>query len=86
MIAKGFKMTFQKHPKFQGLWKILTSKRNDRIFQRLKLIKVNTNLCACYGCGLLGHMIKDCPNTKKRNEKKKFKVRMKINGELLPQK
>jgi len=30
VIAKGFKTMFQKHPKFNELWKKLTSKKNDR--------------------------------------------------------
>ena len=31
--------------------------------------KTNTHQNSCYGCGFPDHMIKDCPNAKKKNER-----------------
>ena len=66
MIAKGFKKIFQKHPKFKGIWKGSLSKRNKRNPKGTFFSKDDTNQNTSYGCGLSDHMIKDCPNIKKK--------------------
>ena len=50
IIAKGFKMMFQKNPKFKGIWKGSTSKRNERNFRGKFASKSDTNQNTCYGC------------------------------------
>ena len=66
MIALGFKKIFQKHLEFKGIWKVSTSKRNEWNSKGKFASKVDSNQNTCYGCGVLGHMIKDCPNIKEK--------------------
>jgi len=73
MIAKGFKRMFQKNPKFKEIWKGSTSKRDDRNSKGKFVSKSDTKQKTCYGCGLLGHMIKDYANIKKKSEITTFK-------------
>ena len=46
---------------------------NDRNSKGNFVSKTETNEKSCYGCGLLAHMIKDCPNIKKENKRTGFK-------------
>ena len=36
-------------------------------------VNLHQKLITCYNCGLLGNMIKDYPNIKKKNERTRFK-------------
>ena len=73
MRTRRFTKMIQKHPKFQEIWKRSTSKSNHRNSQRKFVSKVDTNQNSCYGYGLPGHVIKDCPIIKKKNKRTRFK-------------
>jgi len=47
-----------------------TFKRNEK---GKSYNKNETNVSACYGCGVPGHMLKDCPLLQKVGERRKFK-------------
>jgi len=75
MIAKGFKKMFRKHLEFKRIWKGSSSRRNKRNPKHKFSSKDDTNQNTCYSFGLLGYIIKDCPNIKKKNEKTIFKFK-----------
>jgi len=57
---------FQNHPKFKGVWKGLTSNRNERNSKGKFTSKVDTDQNTCYDYGLPCHMIKDVRTSKRK--------------------
>ena len=50
-----------------------TPKRNEKFPKSKFFNKDNTNVSSCYGCGMPGHSLKDCPLIQKVGEKRTFK-------------
>jgi len=49
-----------------------TLKRNEKLKGKF-FNKDNTNVSSCYGCGMPGHLLKDCPLIQKMGESWRFK-------------
>ena len=49
------------------------SKRNEKYAKGKFVNKENANITSCYGCGIPGHLLKDCPLIQKMGEKRRFK-------------
>ena len=76
MIARGLKKMFKSRrfdPK--KFYKGSSSKRNEKNLKGNKTSnnKNETNLHPCFGYGLPGHAVKDCPIIRKNAEKRKQK-------------
>ena len=48
-------------------------KRNEKLSKGKFFHKDNTNVSSCYGCGMPGHLLKDCPLIQKMGESQRFK-------------
>jgi len=66
VIVKGFKNIFQKHPQLKGILKGPSLRKNERNYKGKFSLKDNTDQKS-------GHMIKDCPDIKRKNKRTKFK-------------
>jgi len=78
MIARGLKKIF-KSKRFdpKKLYKKgSSSKRHEKNSTGIETSnnKNETNLGPCFGCGLLGHIVKDCTTTQKKAEKRQERI------------
>ena len=83
MIARGLKKMY-KSRKFDPkkfYKKGSSSKRNESKGNKISNYKNKTNLGPCFGCGLPGHVVKDCPILQKKAEKRKQKAKKKNSKE-----
>jgi len=81
-IARGLKMMFKSKrfdPK-KFYKKGSSSKRHEKNSKgtRTSYNKNESNLGPCFGCGLPGHVVKDCPILQKKDEKQKQKAKKEV--------
>ena len=79
MIARGLKKMF-KSKKFDPkkfYKKGSPSSKNEKFSKGTKFLnnKNDSNLGPCFGCGLLGHIVKDCLVLQMKAEKRKYKAK-----------
>jgi len=76
MIARGLKKMFKSRrfdPK--NFYKKGSSSKKNSKGNKLSANKNETDLGPCFGCGLPGHMVKDCPIIQKKAEKMKQRAK-----------
>ena len=86
-IAKGLKKMFRSmnfDPK-KFYKKGSSSSKNEKFSKGTKFInnKNDSNLGPCFGCGLPGHIVKDCPVLQMKAEKRKHKAKKELKKAMI---
>ena len=57
-----------------------SSKRHEKNLKGIKTsnVKSESNLGPCFSCGLLKHMVKDCPILQNKVDKRKYKAKKEL--------